>query len=100
MRCYRVLVHGRICRADADPDGHSELVQPKGFYANRYVLAATEQGAANRALGLVRKDMADRDALVRAGKKQLSVSVVEVDRANIASILKPINKGYSFYIAD
>jgi hypothetical protein len=94
MRCYYVLVHGRL-EWKAPPS--SDVSQPRGFYCHRYVLAADEQQAAKIAFERVRLNLDRDDGWLSDGSADLQLQAEEVSTAPFLKLLKPDNRGHTFY---
>lgn len=97
MRCYFVLVHGRLQWNVAAPDGS---VQPLGFYCHRYVLASSEQRAAETAFRRVHANFDRRFRWLSDGSATLVLEAEEICAAPILKLIEPDNGGHSFYDQD
>lgn len=93
MRCYYVLVHGKL-DWQAPVVGDPEISQPPGFFCHRYVLASGEAEARRKAFQRVRANL--KEWAVDGGPK-LSLEAEEVSRAPIYKVLIPENRGHAFY---
>ena len=98
MRCYYVLVHGKLDsvagrQASAEP-GES---RPAGFYCHRYVLAANEREAADTASNRVRRNLASQMGWLRDGLATVHLEAEQVAAAPIYKLLRPDNRGFTFY---
>lgn len=95
MRCYYVLVHGMLeWNVTLPSEGVS---QPRGFYCHRYVLATDEQRATEIAFERVRINL-DRDgSWLSNGSAFLKLEAEEVCAAPFHKLLKPDNRGHTFY---
>ena len=101
MRCFHVLVHGRFrLLAEPGPADDPALVTPAGFYCHRYVLAADEAQAAASALRRVRENLDRRIGWIRSGLATLELEAEEISVAPLRKLLKPDNRGHSFYLKE
>jgi len=98
MRCYYVLVHGTLDWNVAPPS--HDVNQPRGFYCHRYVLASDEESAARIALGRVRANLDRGGRWLSDGSATLTLEVEEVSTAPMHRLLKPDNRGHTFYDQD
>lgn len=98
MRCFYVLVHGKLewHRAAAPED---EL-QPRGFYCHRYVLATDEAEAREKAFRRVSHSFEKQTGWTGKGIAHLKLEAAEVTPASVHKLLKPDNLGHSFYMED
>lgn len=94
MRCYYVLVHGKLKWRAGMPDTNDSEVRPAGFYCHRYVLASGEEEAAAKAFRRVRANLGD---WLQDDVAILNLEVEEVSVAPIHKLMKPDNRGHSFY---
>ncbi len=98
MRCYFVLVHGKLKwlpdRSAKDDLGASK---PAGFYAHRYVLAWDKEGAISTAVRRVRENLDKQLGWVRGGLAIVELSAEEVAAAPVIKLLTTDNRGHSFY---
>ena len=95
MRCFFVLVHGRLKWADevcAD-----DIDRSPGFYCHRYVLASNEHSAAEAAFRRVRENLDRQTGWVKDGVAKLELEAEELRVAPIYKILAPDNRGHTFY---
>jgi hypothetical protein len=95
MKCFYVLVHGRL-RWLTDPPSSDKLpsIKPAGFYCHRYVLSTDETSAAEKAFYRVKENLKD---LVGEGEATVELEAEEVAVAPMHKLLKPDNRGHSFY---
>lgn len=98
MQCYYVLVHGTLQWTVAPPS--DDLSQPDGFYCHRYVLAADERRAAEIAFGRVRSNLNRGGAWLSNGDALLTLRVDEIRAAPFYKLVKPDNRGHTFYEDD
>lgn len=102
MRCFYVLVHGRLTwrmefsSAADDP----EVFRPHGFYCHRYVLASCEEAAQDTAFHRVRENLEKQTGWISAGSATLDLEAEDVANAPMHKLLKPDNKGHTFYQED
>jgi hypothetical protein len=98
MRCYYVLVHGRLDwlpgRSACDEFGAEK---PLGFYCHRYVLAHNEGGAIDVAFRRVRSNLDSEMGWLRDGLATVELHADEVTTAPMHKLLKPDNRGHTFY---
>lgn len=98
MRCYRVLVHGRL-------DWHfasaaEDEFRPRGLYCHRYVLAASEDEAREIAFRRVRQNFDRMGNWLSDGKASLELAADEVAPSSFLNLLRPDNRGHTFYDHD
>ena len=96
MRCFYVLVHGRLrWRAEraADPDAF----RPQGFYCHRYVLASGVHQARDKAFARVGANLERQTGWISRGAATLDLQADEVVEAGMHKLLKPDNRGHTFY---
>lgn len=98
MRCYYVLVHGRLHWNAAPPS--DDVSQPRGFYCHRYVLASDEESAVKIAFGRVRANLDSNGRWLSDGSAALDLEAEEISKAPIYRLLKPDNRGHTFYEQD
>ena len=96
MKCYHVVVHGRLDWADSLHPAEGDVVQPAGFYSHRHVLASTVQRAEEVALRKVRARLADRTDWLQTKAATLTLEAAEVSAAPFHQFLKPAG-GFAFY---
>jgi hypothetical protein len=98
MKCYYVLVHGRLNWRTTSPPPHDdgETFQPEGFYCQRYVLASSIHHAQEAAFRRVRENLDRQTGWIRGGVK-LELEAEETTSAPIYQLLKPDNRGHTFY---
>lgn len=97
MQCFHVLIHGML---DWEPgrDAAAEgAKRPAGFYCHRYVLAAAELEAAEKAFRRVRANLDAQTAWISRGLAALRLDAEEVSAVPMRKLLKPDNLGYTFY---
>jgi hypothetical protein len=98
MRCYYVLVHGSLDwvpgRSAGDEFG---AARPVGFYCHRYVLAHNEATAIDVALRRVRANLDTKMGWMRDGLATVALHAEEVAAAPMHKLLKPDNRGHTFY---
>ena len=98
MRCYYVLVHGLLRWHSRTPVGDEiGANRPAGFYCHRYLLAADEDDAVARAFRRVSDNLEREFGWVSSGAASLNLEAEEVSAAPILNVLKPDNKGHTYY---
>ena len=101
MRCFFVLVHGRLkwCSGPGviDPP---ETNRPVGFYCHRYVLATGEDAAKDSAFRRVQQNLDKQTGWMSAGLATLELQADEVVDAPMHKLLWPDNRGHTFYVED
>ena len=98
MRCYYVLVHGRLNWQAIDAAaGEHDHQRPSGFYCHRYVLAHNEHEATESAFRRVRRNLDQETNWVGNGSAVLNLEAEEVTTASIHKLLMPENRGHAFY---
>ena len=96
MRCFYILVHGKLRWNVAAPDD-PDCYQPRGFYCHRYVLASDEDDAIRKALKRVRENLDKGGGWLSRGEAILDLEADEVSSAPLHKLLKPDNRGHAFY---
>jgi hypothetical protein len=103
MKCYCVLVHGRLDwstpSSAADDDGET-LHQRAGFYCHRYVLASTIHNAQEAAFRRVRENLDRQTGWIKARAVELELEAEETSPPPIYQLLKPDNPGHTFYLRE
>ncbi len=98
MRCYYVLVHGELNwtakRSATDMLG---ATKPRGFLCHRYVLADGEASAVKTAFQRVRANLDDQTGWFRDELAKVELEAEEVAAAPMRKLLKPDNRGHTFY---
>ncbi|HEX7851931.1 MAG TPA: hypothetical protein VF485_19520 [Sphingomonas sp.] len=101
MRCFYVLVHGRLVwLARPDPSDGLAAENPHGFYCHRYVLGADESAAKTKAFERVRTNFDRQLGWLSRGWVTLALEADEIARAPLSKIVRPDNPGHTFYYAD
>lgn len=102
MRCFYVLVHGRIgwIEESSLDNIEPEVDRPTGFYCHRYVLASGVNKAEASAIARVRENLENRTGWISRGYIALDLEAEEVTPAPIHKLLKPDNRGHSFYLEE
>jgi hypothetical protein len=95
MRCYYVLIHGKLNWALADAD--SELGRPDGFYCHRFVLARTGAHAAEKAFRRVRENLDRQTGWFHRGLAELTPEAGDLRLAPMHKLLMAENLGHTFY---
>lgn len=98
MHCYYVLVHGTLKwdTPTVSPDESGEVFQPQGFYCHRYVMASTPETARAKAFARVRIGLS-KDDWLNPNFSVLHLEAEEITTAPFCKLLKPENRGHSFY---
>jgi len=98
MRCYYVLVHGSL---DWLPEHSARdefgATKPAGFYCHRYILASNKAGAIDTAFRRVRENIDREMGWLRDGLATVEFEAEEVTAAPMHKLLKPDNRGHTFY---
>ncbi len=98
MRCYFILVHGKLNwvseRTASDAIGAK---RPAGFHSNRFVLASHEAGAVETAFRRVRATLDSQMGWLRDGLATVELEAEEIAGAPIHKLLKRENRGHTFY---
>lgn len=102
MKCYYVLVHGRLdwSTTSPRPDDDGETFQPEGFYCHRYVLASSIHHAQEAGFRRVRENLDRQTGWIRAKEVKLEMEAAEITSAPLYQLLKPDNRGHTFYESD
>ena len=100
MRCYYVLVHGSLdWKTDRSAVDGFGAAKPAGFYCHRYVLALNEAGAIDVAFRRVRANLDKTMGWLRDGLATVELDAAEIAAAPMHKLLKPDNRGHTFYAA-
>lgn len=98
MRCYYVVVHGRLSwLAERSAADHIGAGKPTGFYCHRYVLAPNDSHATEIAFRRVTQNLDGEFGWVRDGLATITLEATEVTSVPIHKVLKPDNRGHTFY---
>ena len=99
MRCYYVLVEGRLewLQPRHDTDSSSERFRPAGFYCHRYVLASSPEAARDVAFRKVRANLDSQTGWLKTAAVRLELVADEIARAASYRLLLPDNRGHIFY---
>ena len=101
MRCYYVLVRGDLhWVSDRSATDEIGAMKPAGFYCHRYVLAGDEAKAAKTAFERVRSNLDNQVGWLRNGLATVTLEAEEIATAPIHKLLKPDNRGHTFYNED
>jgi hypothetical protein len=102
MRCFYVLVHGRLTWGGetSQVGGDPSVVRPDGFFCHRYVLASDQDVARVLAFSRVRENLEKQTGWITRGLADLDLDAEEVTPAPMHKLLKPDNRGHSFYLED
>ena len=99
MRCFYVLIHGSLNWHEAQiPDDPVGNDRPTGFWCHRYVLATDKAGAEIKAMRRVRDNLEREVRWISKGLATLDLRAEEVSFAPIIKMMKPENKGHTFYV--
>ena len=98
MRCFYVLIHGRLNWKVAPTS--DDVCQPRGFFCHRYVLAADEQTASEIAFRRVRSNLDRQGRWLSGGSADLELEVEEICAAPFHKLLRPDDRGHAFYDED
>ena len=97
MGCFYVLVHGKLrWRTEHDAVGN-DVARPLGFYCHRYVLASGEVQAQAAAFSRVRESLEKQTGWIGAGLAALDLEAEQLTAAPMHKLLRPDNKGHTFY---
>ena len=95
MQCFYVLVHGRLSwLPERAPSDKLPAERPAGFYCHRYVLAPNEAVARDKAFHRVRDNLM---SLLEAGAATVELEAEEIAVAPMYKLMKPDNRGHTFY---
>ena len=97
MRCFYVLVHGKLEWASEPIE--ADVLQPAGFYCYRYVLASGYEDAAEKACNRVRKNLEKQTGWLERGAAKLTLEAEELEQAPVHKLLER-NAGHAFYEID
>lgn len=99
MQCYYVLIHGRLewRAASKSNDDGGDTSQPMGFYCHRYVLASSISSAEASAFRRVRDNLERQTGWLTANQVKLELNAEEITPAPIFRLLKPDDRGHTFY---
>lgn len=97
MRCFHILIHGRLRWAVDLVEGDTEVEQPDGFYCQRYVLASDQHMAISKAMKSVSSNLDDQTGWLSDKTAELVMEAEEVSQASYMMAFKPINRGHTFY---
>lgn len=99
VRCFYVLVHGTLrWRAEPAPcENDPATSRPLGFYCHRYVLASGEDHATTVAFHRVRENLEKHTGWIGRGLATLELEAEELTAAPMYKLLKPDNRGHTFY---
>jgi hypothetical protein len=98
MQCFYVLVHGRLNWHTEPPSTDDlEAALPLGFFCHRYVLASGAHEAKSIAFQRIRKNLEEQTCWISDGLATLHLEAEEITIAPMHKLLKPDNKGQTFY---
>jgi hypothetical protein len=98
VRCYYVLVHGKL--EWLVPSSDPEETQPAGFCCYRYVLAADGAAAKLQAFQRVEGNLKKNTGWLTSGRASLQLEADEVSEAAFNNLLTPDKRGHIFYNDD
>jgi hypothetical protein len=100
MRCFYVLVHGRLRWRQESDSGENDpaATRPLGFYCHRYVLASGEGQAEAAAFRRVRENLEKQTGWIGSRQAALDLEAEELTTAPMYKLLRPDNRGHSFYL--
>ena len=93
-----MLLHGKLHWSVIPPS--DDVCQPQGFYCHRYVLASNEQSAAEKAVDRVQSNLSRDGSWLNDGGAILSLEAEEIRAAPMHRLLKPDDRGHTFYEQD
>lgn len=96
MRCFYVLIHGRLTWTSSVE--HETETQPSGFYCHRYVLASNQQNATDAAFARVLANLDTQTGWLTKSSVAVELGAEEVRVAPLHKLLKADNGGHTFYI--
>ena len=100
MRCFYILVHGRLSWLVEPTELDGDVDQPAGLYCHRYVLASDPNEAIQRAFRNVHSDLERQTGWLRDHAAELKLEAEEVSRASFIKAFLPVNRGHTFYERD
>jgi hypothetical protein len=100
MNCYYVLVHDRLnwSSLSAESDSLEGASRPAGFYAHHYVLASSVQIAQDAAFRRVRDNLDKATGRLSTSAAEVDLEAEEAVPAPIWHLLKPADRGHTFYL--
>ena len=96
MNCYYVLINGKLKWDEAPLNTDEDVFRPEGFYCHRYVMASSPKAAEETAFARVRDNL-DEDDWLKKSYASLTLEADEITVAPFYKLLKPENRGHSFY---
>ena len=100
MRCFYVLVHGRLRWLVGPTDLEGDVDQPAGLYCHRYVLASDRKAATQRAFDSVSANLDRQTGWLRDQAVELELEAEEVSQTSLLKAFSPVNRGHTFYESD
>ena len=98
MRCFYVLAHGTLCWLSPERAMDTIAIgRPEGFWCHRFVLAADPETAEHEALQRVLDNLEREFRWLSSGAATVQLKAAEVSRAPMHKLLRPENKGHTFY---
>ena len=100
MRCFYVMVHGRL-HWNAGANGRSLCIeQPAGFYCHRYIFASDPMAAREKAFDSVTKNFDAQTGWLSDKTVSLTLEAEEIVSASFMKGFLPTNQGHTFYSAE
>jgi hypothetical protein len=98
MRCFYVLAHATIHWLTAYSGKHVNTVgQPEGFWCHRFVLAPDAEAANSAAFRRIKDNLERQFGWLSNGSATVDLEAADVSPAPLYKLLKPDNKGHTFY---
>lgn len=97
MRCYYVLLHGRLCWLGRSTELDLDMGRPAGLYCHKYVLAADLETATRKAINSVSNNLDRQTGWLRDGVARLELEAEEVVQSSFLKAFLPDKRGYTFY---
>lgn len=98
MRCYYVMVHGRLNWLTPEPDEPG--ARPLGIYCHRYVLARDEASAERTTFERVLRNLSRTTGWGDRNEANLTLEMEDIYVAPFHRLLLRDNRGHSFYAED
>ena len=97
MRCFYVLVHGRLRWLTELTELDEDVEQPAGFLCHRFVLASNPNEAMRKAFKSVSSNLDRQTGWLRNHTAELKLEAEEVTTASLINAFLPANRGHTFY---
>ena len=97
MRCFYVLVHGRLHWLVEPTELDRDVGQPAGFYCHRYVLASDPKIATRKAFNSVSANLDQQTGWLRDDVARLELDAEEVVQSSFLKAFLADNRGHTFY---